>query len=333
MNRSLQLLTEPRATAFLFPGQGSQHVGMTQDLAATYSAARHALEEADDVLGFHLSRLMAEGPEADLVDTVNAQPALLAAGYATLLALQEEVGLHGLPLASPGTVENVTAGHSLGEYTALVAAGAMAYADGLRLVRTRGQLMKDAGLRSPGMMAAILGLDEAQVAEICRAGTASGGIAQVANDNCPGQVVISGDQQGMESVMAALVEAGARKVIPLAVSIAAHSPLMQPAANRLRTAIEESSISSPKLAVYANTTAQPLLSKAEIRDELAAQLTGSVRWTSSVQAMSGAGITTFVEVGPGEVLTGLVKRIERQAARYSVRDVPSLQEYVASLQA
>jgi [acyl-carrier-protein] S-malonyltransferase len=333
MNRPMQILNQPRSTAFLFPGQGSQHIGMTQDLAATYSSARHALEEADDVLGFHLSRLMADGPEAELTDTINAQPALLAAGYATLLALQEEVGNHGLPPASPGTVDNVTAGHSLGEYTALVAAGALPFADGLRLVRTRGQLMKDAGLRSPGMMAAVLGLDEAQVAEICRTSTTSGGIAQVANDNCPGQVVISGDQQGMESAMSALVEAGARKVIPLAVSIAAHSPLMQPAASRFRTAIEESSVATPHIAVYANTTAQPLSSIEAIRDELAAQLTGSVRWTSSVQAMSGAGITTFVEVGPGEVLTGLVKRIERQSARYSVRDVPSLQEYVATLHA
>lgn len=317
--------------AWLFPGQGSQHVGMAAALADTYPAARDALEEADDVLGFALSRLCFEGPEDVLTDTVNAQPALLAASVAALRALAAEVG--GAALSGAQGASNFVAGHSMGEYTALVAAGSMTYPDALRLVRTRGRLMKEAGQQAPGLMAAVLGLDEGQVAAVCAQETRSGGIAQVANDNCPGQVVISGDRAGMEAVMAALAAAGAKKVMPLAVSIAAHSPLMQPAADELRAAIEATPVAAPVVPLVGNTTANLLTDVAAIRDELAAQLTGSVRWTASVQAMAGAGATTFVEVGPGEVLGGLVKRIDRKAARYAVNTPETLRAFVAAVRA
>jgi [acyl-carrier-protein] S-malonyltransferase len=322
------LINWTEKTAFLFPGQGSQHVGMAAELAAAYPAAHLALKEADDILGFDLSRLMAEGPEDALTDTINAQPALLAASVAALRALEAEVG-EG-PAWAPGEGVYV-AGHSMGEYTALVAAGSMAYADALRLVRERGRLMKEAGARRPGLMAAILGLDEAKVAAICAEVTAQGGIVQVANDNCPGQTVISGDQAGMEAAMAALGAAGAKKVMPLAVSIAAHSPLMQPAAEALQAAIAATPIAAPAVPVIGNTTAGPLRAAEEIRAELAAQLTGSVRWSASLQWLADAGVNRFVEIGPGEVLTGMVKRIARGADRINVRDPDGVKAYVASL--
>ncbi len=324
---AFSLLAVVNRTAFLFPGQGSQHVGMAGELAAAYPAARAALEEADEILGFALSRLMIDGPEDELTDTINAQPALLTASVAALAALEAETGVR---VAAGGDAVYV-AGHSLGEYSALVAAGSISYADGLRLVRERGRLMKEAGTNAPGMMAAVLGLDEARVAAICAEVAATGGVVQVANDNCPGQLVISGDRAGMEAAMAALAAAGARKVVPLAVSIAAHSPLMQPAADALRAAIDATEIAAPLVPVIGNTTAQPLTAADSIRAELTAQLTGSVRWTASVEAMVGAGVTTFVEVGAGDVLTGLVKRIDRSATRIAVKDPDGVRSYVAML--
>jgi [acyl-carrier-protein] S-malonyltransferase len=308
-------------TAFLFPGQGSQKVGMTQELVDTFSQARAALEEADAVLGFSLSRLMLEGPEEELTDTLNAQPALLAAGVAAMRALEAEVG-DALSLGG----ENVfVAGHSMGEYTALVAAGCISYADGLRLVRERGRLMKQAGEQAPGLMAAILGLDQPQVDAVCAQIAGDDAIVQIANDNCPGQLVISGNRRGMEQAMAALSAAGARKVVP--VSIAAHSPLMQPAADALRSAIEATTILPPQVVVIGNTSAGPLESPEAIRAELVAQLTGSVRWTESVQRMAEAGAATFVELGAGDVLVGLVKRIVRGSKRLAVSDLAGVRAY------
>jgi [acyl-carrier-protein] S-malonyltransferase len=270
---------------------------------------------------------MLDGPEDELTDTINAQPALLAASVAALAALEAETGVR----AAAGGSAVYVAGHSLGEYSALVAAGSISYAAGLRLVRERGRLMKEAGAHSLGMMAAVLGLDEARVAAICAEVTATGGIVQVANDNCPGQLVISGDRAGMAAAMAALAAAGARKVVPLAVSIAAHSPLMQPAADALRAAIDATEIAAPLVPVIGNTTAQPLTAAESIRAELTAQLTGSVRWTASLEAMVSAGVTTYVEVGAGDVLTGLVKRIDRSATRVAVKDPDGVRSYVALL--
>jgi [acyl-carrier-protein] S-malonyltransferase len=331
-----------QGTALLFPGQGSQQIGMAQAVAAVYPAARAVLDEADAVLGFPLSRLMAEGPEESLTDTINAQPALLAASIAILRALEAELGAQSgaqTSSSAPSSAQAETpapqgvyvAGHSMGEYTALVAAGSLAYADGLRLVRERGRLMKEAGEQTPGMMAAVLGLDEEKVAAICAEATAGGGIAQVANDNCPGQIVISGDVAGMEAAMAAMRAAGAKKVTPLAVSIAAHSPLMKPAAEALQAAIAATPLAPPLVPVIGNTTAQPLTEVEAIRSELAAQLTGSVRWTATLQWLADAGVTSFVEVGPGEVLSGLVKRVARSAARRSIGDPEGVQAYVAAL--
>lgn len=320
-------LSTANHTAFLFPGQGSQHVGMAAELHQHYPAARAALEEADDVLGFALSRLMFEGPEDELTDTINAQPALMAASVAAMRALEAELG----NLSARGGQTVYVAGHSMGEYTALVAAGSISYADGLRLVRERGRLMKLAGEQAPGLMAAILGLEEAQVAEICAQASGEGAIAQVANDNCPGQIVISGNRRGMEAAMAALTAAGARKVVPLAVSIAAHSPLMQPAAEALRAAIDATTILPPQAPIIGNTTAQELTTVDAIRNELTAQLTGSVQWTASIQRMADVGVTTFVELGAGEVLTGLVKRIARSARRVTVRDVEGVRTYAEML--
>jgi [acyl-carrier-protein] S-malonyltransferase len=240
------------ATAFLFPGQGSQRVGMAKALADAYPVARETLEEADHALGFALSDLCFNGPKDELTDTINAQPALLAASVAALRVIDDQLG--GADFAG-GDGPRFVVGHSMGEYSALVAAGSLAYADALRLVRERGRLMKEAGHVAPGMMAAILGLDEETVAEICMEATLDGGVAQVANDNCPGQVVISGDRMGMERAMSALSVGGARKVMPLAVSIAAHSPLMAPAAAALNEAIAATPIAPPHTPVIGNTSA------------------------------------------------------------------------------
>ena len=308
--------------ALLFPGQGSQEVGMACALAESYPAAKALFDEADGVLGFGLSALCFDGPEESLTDTINAQPALLATSAAALAALQSELG--SLPTPT------FFAGHSMGEYSALVAAGSIAYADGLRLVRERGRLMKEAGEKAPGLMAAILGLDEAVVAQVCAdAQSATGGIAQIANDNCPGQIVISGDRAGMERAMADLEAAGARKVVALAVSIAAHSPLMAPAAAELKAAIDATPIHPPLAPVIGNTTATLLTSADDIRHELVAQLTGSVRWTASMQTAVDAGVDTFVEIGPGDVLAGLMKRIARKSERMGVADPAGVEAFAA----
>lgn len=314
----------PTPLALLFPGQGSQSVGMAQELVQRFPAAQAIFEEADDILGFALSSLCFAGPEETLTDTINAQPALLAASTAVLAALQSQAGALPIP--------TFFAGHSMGEYSALVAAGAISFADGLRLVRERGRLMKEAGARAPGRMAAVLGLDEPVVAQICAdAQQASGGLVQVANDNCPGQIVISGDPAGMERAMADLEAAGARKVVALAVSIAAHSPLMAPAAAELRAAIEATPIQPPAAPVIANTSAAPITDRDAIREELVAQLTGSVRWTASMQHAVDAGVETFVEIGPEDVLTGLMKRIARKSERFSVGDPAGVDALLAHL--
>ncbi len=299
--------------AFLFPGQGSQAVGMAQDLAKHYPVARETLVEADDVLGFPLSRLCFEGPAEILTDTINAQPALLAASIATLRVIQNE-----LPeLPAPAFL----AGHSLGEYSALVAAGSLTFADGLRLVSERGRLMKEAGQQQPGGMAAILSLGVDQLDLICRkASETSGGVVQVANDNCPGQIVISGDEATLAAAMSAAAAAGARKVIRLAVSIAAHSPLMAPAAAALRQAIALTTIRPPLTPVISNVHAGVLNSAAAIRDDLVAQLTSPVRWTESMQSLVAAGASRVIEVGSGDVLNKLMRRIDRSVKRFSVGD-------------
>lgn len=296
--------------AFLFPGQGSQAVGMGQALAQRYPVARETFAEANAILGFDLARLCFEGPADVLTDTRNAQPAILTTSIAALRALQQERA----DLPAPAWV----AGHSLGEYSALVAAGSLAFADAVRLTRARGELMAMAGELRPGSMAAILRLEDAQVAEICaQAAAASGDVVQVANYNAPGQVVISGGTAGVAAATAAAKAAGGR-VIPLAVSIAAHSALMAPAVEPFAERVAATPFARPTIPIIGNVEAAPLTTADDIRRELVAQLTASVRWTASIQAMVAAGVTRFVEIGPGNVLTGLVKRIAPQAETANV---------------
>ncbi len=298
---------------------------MAKELAERYPSAAAAMAEADDVLGFGLSTLCFEGPEETLTDTINAQPALLAASVAVLRALDEALPDRPAPAA--------VAGHSMGEYSALVAAGSLSYPDALRLVRQRGYLMKEAGQRSPGGMAAILGLDAAEVVVLCaQAASLSRGVVQMANDNCPGQTVISGDNRSLELAMDLAHQAGAKKVVRLAVSIAAHSPLMAPAADALRQAIESTPIQPPAMPVIGNVQAQPLLTVAAIRTDLASQLTASVRWTESMRYLAGQGIGQVVEIGSGDVLTNLMKRIERSVDRLAVGDPAGIERWRARSQ-
>lgn len=307
-------------TAFVFPGQGSQAVGMGKAAAAEYTVARETFAAADELLGYSLSTLCFEGPEAELNQTVHTQPALFVCSIALLRALQVTV-----PEATPGFV----AGHSLGEFTALVAAGALTFEDGLRLVQLRGQLMQDAGQQSPGAMAALLGLEVEAVREVCSQAIAqTGGILVLANDNCPGQIVISGDTTTLEAGLELAKAAGARRAVKLAVSIAAHSPLMQPAAEQFREAVLQIPLQTPQVAVYGNVNAVPLTDVAALREELNLQITHSVRWRESVLAMIDAGAEIFVEPGSGEVLTGLLRRVDRAKTGAAITDVKSLQNFI-----
>lgn len=298
-------------TAIIFPGQGSQTVGMGQALAQEFATARETFAQADAILGFRLSDLCFEGPAGTLTETINAQPAILTASIAAWRAMQS---------ARPDlSVPCCMAGHSLGEYSALVAASALDFADALRLTRTRGELMAGAGSTHPGSMAAILKLEDAQVLALCEeAARATGEAVQVANYNAPGQVVISGSQAAVAAAMESARAAGGRPRA-LAVSIAAHSALMAPAAAEFARHVAAVPFRPPQVPVIANLTAQPLTSAAEIRQELVGQLTGSVQWTASVLRMVELGAARFVEVGPGEVLTGLVKRIVPDAATLNIR--------------
>ena len=305
---------------YMFPGQGSQQVGMAEELAEVYPDARAVFMEADEVLGAPISRICFEGPEDVLTDTINAQPALFASSMAALCAIQAELGYLPRPA--------LFAGHSMGEYTALAAAGCIDFADGLRLVRERGRLMKEAGAKQPGRMAAVIGLSEEVVAQVCaEVAEASGGVAQIANDNCPGQIVVSGDEDSIAAVMPGLEKAGARRVVPLAVSIAAHSPLMAPAASQLEATIETVEVRDPLAPLIGNTSGRPLDNAGAICQELNAQLTGSVKWAASMKYALDAGVETAVEIGPGSVLTGLMRRIDRKGKRANVADAADVQKF------
>ncbi|MEZ4519742.1 MAG: ACP S-malonyltransferase [Chloroflexota bacterium] len=293
-------------TAALFPGQGSQFVGMGRDLYEAEPAARAVFEAADSQLGYALSALCFEGPEDALTETAVQQPALFATSLAAWTVMQ----------ARGEADVAFMAGHSLGEFSALVAAGSLSFADGLALVQRRGQLMKRAGQEQPGAMAAVLGLDVKQVADACAAATdQTGKVVQVANDNCPGQIVISGDVQALDGAVELLQAAGARKIVNLPISIAAHSPLMASVAGEFAQAVEETPINTPSVPVIGNVSAGPLTDPAAIRQELKSQLTAPVAWTASIQYLLGEGVDTFIETGPGDVLLGLVKRIDRSAQR------------------
>lgn len=284
------------STAWLFPGQGSHHVGMASGWANRSAAARDALAEAAEVLGYDLPGLMADGPAETLEDTAHQQPALLVAAVAALRGLGDD-------LAPPAFV----AGHSVGEYAALVAAGSLAYRDALALVQARARLMRDAGTRHPGGMAAILGLDDATVEAAC---AALPGV-QVGNYNAPGQVVVSGTVDGVAAAVAALQAAGAKRVVPIRITVAAHSHLMAEASAAFNDRVDAVAVADARVPVVANVTAAPITAADDVRAEMRAQLTHAVRWTASVETMLAAGVTTFFEIGPGTVLGGLVKRIAR----------------------
>jgi [acyl-carrier-protein] S-malonyltransferase len=293
--------------AFVFPGQGSQVVGMGKDLVALPTAQR-IFAEADQVLGFPLSQLMFEGPKESLDDTIHTQPALFTMSVALYALLGSKQAAF-------------VAGHSLGEYAALYAAGVLSFADGLRLVRERGRLMKAAGAKNPGGMAAIIGFDDATVKGIC---DSIDGV-QVANYNSPGQVVISGTKEGVFAAMQTAKERKARLVTALDVSIAAHSALMRSAVAEFAAAVNATPMQAPRIPVIANISAQPLASVEAICEELIGQLTSSVRWTQTIEYMAAQGVDTFVEIGPGRVLTGLIKRIAKNARLVNVSDRTSLE--------
>ncbi len=296
--------------AFVFPGQGSQEVGMGRALVESYPAAGEIFRQADEILDFGLSRLCFEGPEADLNDTINTQAALFTTSIAALEALKAA----GYPI-KPAFV----AGHSLGEFSAYVAAGVLTFEAGLRLVRERGRLMKKAGELNPGGMAAILKLDDDVVAKLCQDVSAEGnGLLQVANYNSPGQVVISGHNAAVERGIALATAAGARRAVKLPVSIAAHSELMRVIADEFRAAINQTPLNLPEIPIVANITAAPLDSLEAIRAEMEGQLTASVRWTDSVLWMVNQGVTRFIEIGSKDVLAGLIKRISKEVAVQTV---------------
>lgn len=282
-------------TAWVFPGQGSQYVGMGKDLFASGGPARRVFEEADALLGMSLSAICFEGPEQELRQTRTTQPAIFVHSMAVAQLLSS-------------TRPDMVAGHSLGEYSALVAAGALTFADGLRLVRLRGELMQRAGEEQRGTMAAVVGLDPETVAAVCR-DASSAGIVQPANLNAPGQIVISGSLEGVRLAMDLAKQRGAKLVKELVVSGAFHSPLMQTAGDGLRKELDQTPLRDAEIPVYANVTAAPVTRAAEIRELLHRQLTHPVRWEESIRAMDAAGASVFQELGPGKVLQGLIKRI------------------------
>ena len=298
----------PQTAAFIFPGQGSQAVGMGKELAAQFPTAKQIFDEADSILGFSLSKIMWDGPAEELNETINTQPAL----YVHSIAVWMTYTLH--PYPKPATV----AGHSLGELSALTASGALSFSNGLRLVRVRGELMKRAGELNPGGMAAILGVDIPTLDKVCAEASTTDEFVQVANDNCPGQVVISGHKPALERAMTGAKAAGAKRALPLAVSIAAHSPLMDSIQKDWNAAVDACVIQDAEIPVVGNVHAKAIRTADELRADIKAQMQSRVRWTESVQTMSGSGIQAYVEVGSGDVLLGMIKRIDSSASRFAL---------------
>jgi [acyl-carrier-protein] S-malonyltransferase len=310
-------------TAFIFPGQGSQAVGMGKALADAFPASRAVFEEVDAALGEHLTRIMWEGPAETLTLTANAQPALLAVSLAAMRALEAEAGLDIARDAA------FVAGHSLGEYSALAAAGALTVTEAARLLRIRGRAMQDAVAPGEGAMAALLGLDYEQAVAVA-AEAAQDGVCEAANDNAPGQVVVSGDRAAVERAMVIAKEKGAMKAVLLPVSAPFHCRLMGPAAEAMEVALSGSTIMTPRVPLIANVRASPVSDPAEILRLLVEQVTGTVRWRESVIYMAGAGIKAVVEVGAGKVLCGLVKRIDKTVAASAVGTPEDVAAFIAA---
>lgn len=306
--------------AFVFPGQGSQVVGMGKDLAANFAAARLVFQEVDDALNQKLSHIMFEGDEATLTLTENAQPAIMASSIAILRVLEKEMGFDLTKAAS------FVAGHSLGEYTALAAAGSLGLADTARLLRLRGEAMQRAVPAGLGAMAAILGPDLDVVAQIA-AEAAEGDVCSVANDNSPGQVVISGHKTAIDRAIEIAKAKGAKRAIPLAVSAPFHCALMQPAADAMAEALASANLIAPSVKLIANVTAEAVTNPATIRELLVQQVTGQVRWRECVEYMKAQGVTETVEIGVGKVLTGLTRRIDKDLAATSIAGVEDLDAF------
>jgi [acyl-carrier-protein] S-malonyltransferase len=303
-------------SALIFPGQGSQQVGMGADLVERYPAAAEVFAQADSILGIPFSKLMFEGPAQDLDQTLNTQPALYVHSIAMLRALES---VHGqiTPLAA--------AGHSLGELTALTAADALPFEQGLPLVRERARLMGEAGHTSPGGMVALLGAEAPDAQKLCdRVVADTGLVAVVANDNCPGQIVISGSIGAMDRAMEVGKELGIRRMVRVQISVAAHSPLMEQAASAFREALAKVTFGTPRYPIVANTTATPMTTPEQIVAELSAQLTGPVRFTESILKLKELGATTFYEVGSKEALTGMVKRTDKEIATMPINSADVL---------
>lgn len=304
-------MTQP--LALIFPGQGSQQIGMLRELAERYSVVRTTFEEAADALDYDLWQVVQEGPAEALNATACTQPALLTASVAVWRVWQELEG------PRPGAM----AGHSLGEYSALVCAGALPFAQGVRLVKLRGEAMQAAVPAGEGAMAAILGLDDEAVEQAC-ARAADGDVVAAVNYNAPGQVVIAGSKAAVERAIAACQEAGAKRAMPLPVSVPSHCELMRPAAERLAAAMDEIELRSPRYTVFQNVDAQAHADVSTLRTRLIEQLYQPVRWTSCIEAMTARGAEVFIECGPGKVLTGLNKRIARGSKGLAVNDPDSL---------
>lgn len=308
-------------TAFLFPGQGSQAVGMGREAAEADGLARERFEQADEVLGYALSRLAFEGPEDELRLTANAQPAILTTSAALLALVEREWG--GKP--------DFVAGHSLGEYTALMAAGVLRFTDAVSAVRKRGLLMEEAVPAGQGGMAAVLGLDREVVDAICASLREQGKVVEPANYNCPGQLVISGEKEAVDQAGKEAEEKGARRVVSLPVSGPFHSRLMKPAAEKMEAVLAALPLSPATLPVVTNVSARPETEAEAIRRTLVKQIYSPVLWEDSLRWMIGQGVDTFVEIGPGNVLTGLVKKVNRKLTALSIQNMESLRKALDKL--
>lgn len=306
--------------AFVFPGQGSQVVGMGKGLADQYPEVMEYFTKADNKLNNCLSSLIFEGPQEDLTKTVNAQPALLTTSIAILKLFQKS-----------GIQADYVAGHSLGEYTALVAANALTFEEGVYAVRKRGEFMEKAVPNGEGTMAAVLGLDREKLGEVTRSIDEQGFPVSLANLNCPGQIVISGSRKGVELAGEKAKEAGAKRVIPLEVSGPFHSSLMKPASAELKSVLDSLEMKDAEIPVIANVSAEPMQSSSVIKEKLIEQLYSPVLWEDSVQKMIDLGVDTFIEIGPGKVLSGLIKKVDRGVKTYSISDEESCQMVIESL--
>ncbi|KKO54470.1 ACP S-malonyltransferase [Paenibacillus sp. DMB20] len=304
--------------AFVFPGQGAQSVGMAKDVYESIPSSRKVIDQADKILGFSLSSMMFEGPEQELKQTYNTQPALLTASVAYLEALREK-----------GISPDYVAGHSLGEYSALVAADVMTPAEAVAVVRARGEFMEQAVPGGQGAMAAVLGADREALSGLCAGITSEGKPVELANINCPGQIVISGTAEGVAAASERVKEAGGKRAIPLEVSGPFHSSLMRSAAERLEVKLKEVKLAEPSVPVVANVTARPASDSGQIRSLLVEQVYSPVLWQDSVEWMIGEGVDVFVEIGPGSVLTGLIKKIDKNVKLVNINSLDSIRELEA----